>query len=178
MRSTLALTLTLAAAAASAAPAGVRSLFLNGIDISSARSQDLKNVDVHINDAGDVFIIAPHYQVNEEDTYIPLSKYVQDLNQTAHKAPQGLGDEAKVGGAQRPDAFVPAKEGELVSPPAATGQVMPEHARPVPATDKPAAGGEKAAPVNAPAGDPAATESGEVPKAADPAPVETSGEKG
>src|SRR5690606_10690339 len=60
--------------------------FLNGTDISSARSQELKNVNVVINERGDVFIIAPHYQVNEEDTYIPLSKYVQGLNAPVHSS--------------------------------------------------------------------------------------------
>ena len=76
--------------AAAAATVGSRSIFLNGVDISSAKSQDLKHVDIHISESGDLFIIAPHYQVNEEDTYVPLSKYVQGLNQPAHKAPQAI----------------------------------------------------------------------------------------
>lgn len=76
--------------AAAAATVGSRSIFLNGVDISSAKSQDLKHVDIHISENGDLFIIAPHYQVNEEDTYVPLSKYVQGLNQPAHKAPQAI----------------------------------------------------------------------------------------
>ena len=59
-----------------------RSIFLNGTDISSARGQELKNVSIHINENGDVFIMAPHYQVNEEDSYVPLSKYVQGNKQT------------------------------------------------------------------------------------------------
>ena len=44
MRTGLAVTLTffVAAATLQAAPAGVRSLFLNGVDISSARGQDLR----------------------------------------------------------------------------------------------------------------------------------------
>lgn len=78
-------------------PAAVRSIFLNGIDVSSARNQDLKNVDVVINEHGDVFIAAPHYQVNEEDTYLPLSKYVQSLNAPAHKPMQKAGEAGKVG---------------------------------------------------------------------------------
>lgn len=69
--------------------ASARSLFLNGTDISSARSQELKNVNIVINENGDIFIIAPHYQVNEEDTYIPLSKYVQGAGTPSHKASQG-----------------------------------------------------------------------------------------
>ena len=62
-----------------ASPAGVRSVYLNGVDISSAKSQDLHNVDIHINEAGEIFIIAPHYQVNEEDTFVPLAKYVRAM---------------------------------------------------------------------------------------------------
>jgi hypothetical protein len=69
---------------------GVKSIFLNGIDISSARNQELKNVDVLINEQGDIFLLAPHYQVNEEDTYVPLSKYAQGLGPIAHKPPQPM----------------------------------------------------------------------------------------
>jgi hypothetical protein len=80
--------LGVAGASLTAAPAGVRNLYLNGVDISSAKSQELKNVDVTINERGDIFIIAPHYQVHEEDSYVPLSKYVQNMSAPQHKAPQ------------------------------------------------------------------------------------------
>ena len=63
----------------------VRNIYLNGVDISSARSQELKNVDLVINEKGDLFIVAPHYQVNEEDTYVPLSKYAQGMNAPKHQ---------------------------------------------------------------------------------------------
>lgn len=82
------LTATLAGGAPT--PSGTRSIFMNGTDISSSRSQDLKNVDIHINENGDIFIVAPHYQVVEEDSYIPLSKFVQGINTPAHKAPQPI----------------------------------------------------------------------------------------
>lgn len=67
--------------------AQARSVYLNGTDISSARGQELKNVTIHINEKGDIFVIAPHYQVNEEDAYVPLSKFVQGLNTPRHKKP-------------------------------------------------------------------------------------------
>ncbi len=70
---------------------GVKNLFLNGVDISSARSQELKNVDVIINEQGDIFLVAPHYQVNEEDTYIPLSKFAKGLGPLVHKPMQMMG---------------------------------------------------------------------------------------
>lgn len=73
-----------------------RSIFLNGIDVSSARNQTLKNVQIKINENGDVFMIAPHYQVNEEETYTPLSRYVQGAG-TSTGANTGMGTPAHVG---------------------------------------------------------------------------------
>jgi hypothetical protein len=97
---------------------GVRSIFLNGVDISAARSQELKNVDVRINESGDVFIVAPHYQVNEEDTYVPLSKYAEGLKLPKHKAPQAVGETLNVGpGTPIATSPIP-KAGEPMSPPA------------------------------------------------------------
>jgi hypothetical protein len=83
-----------------AGPSGVKSVFLNGVDISSARSQELKNVDVIINEQGDIFLLAPHYQVNEEDTYVPLSKYAQGLGPISHKPPKAVRGPAKKDGSQ------------------------------------------------------------------------------
>lgn len=57
------------------APAAfARNIFLNGVDVSSSRSQELRNVQVRINEKGDIFISAPHYQVTEEDFFTPLSR--------------------------------------------------------------------------------------------------------
>src|ERR1700733_2191360 len=53
--------------------AGYGSMYLNGIDISSALNQDMKSVDVHIDERGNIFITAPHYYVNEAESFIPLS---------------------------------------------------------------------------------------------------------
>ncbi len=49
-------------------------IFLNGVDISSARNQNLKNVNVSISEDGTVFIEAPHYQVREDDIFSSLGK--------------------------------------------------------------------------------------------------------
>ncbi|MCX6104523.1 MAG: hypothetical protein NTY08_01655 [Proteobacteria bacterium] len=73
-----------------ASTTGLRNIFLNGIDISSAKSQDLKHVDVHISESGDIFLVAPHYQVNEEDSFVPLSRYVQGLSQPTHQPAQKM----------------------------------------------------------------------------------------
>jgi hypothetical protein len=104
-----------------------RSIFLNGVDISSARNQELHNVDLQINENGDLFIVAPHYQVNEEDSYVPLSKYVQGLSLPEHKAPKNGAAAVQVGTAKKLEKaetfpLVP-KAGEPVSPPAKSGGV-------------------------------------------------------
>ena len=62
-----------------------RNLYLNGIDISSARHQNLENVQVKIDGQGNIYISAPHYQVNEENTYIPLSRWDRRINGPEHK---------------------------------------------------------------------------------------------
>ena len=67
-----------------------RSVYLNGFDISSAYSQDLKNVNIHINERGDIFISAPHYTVNVEDSYMPLSRYHQQKESLSHKDPKKI----------------------------------------------------------------------------------------
>ena len=87
-----------------ASTTGLRNVFLNGIDISSAKSQDLKHVDVHISESGDIFLVAPHYQVNEEDSFVPLSRYVQGLSQPTHQPAQKM--ESKVQAQPGPGAPV------------------------------------------------------------------------
>ena len=44
-----------------------RSIYLNGVDVSSARNQFLKNVNLRIDENGNIYIEAPHYQINEEN---------------------------------------------------------------------------------------------------------------
>jgi hypothetical protein len=68
-----------------------RSIYLNGIDISSARNQKLKKVDIHVDENGNVFITAPHYDVLEEGSYVPLSKWSRGNNtEKLHKAPKAI----------------------------------------------------------------------------------------
>lgn len=54
---------------------GQRSVFMNGVDISSSRGEDLRNVHLRIDEHGNIFITAPHYQVTESETFTPLSSY-------------------------------------------------------------------------------------------------------
>lgn len=81
-----------------ASDALARNIFLNGIDISNVQSQDLEDVNIHINEKGDLFIIAPHYNVNEENTYVPLSQHKakqtkKSHSPIAHKPPRQIGGE-------------------------------------------------------------------------------------
>lgn len=50
-----------------------RRIYLNGVDISGAKHQDLSDVNISIDGQGHIFIEAPHYEVIEESQYIPLS---------------------------------------------------------------------------------------------------------
>lgn len=127
-----------AAAVALTGGTAVRSIYLNGTDISSARSQELKGVDVVINEKGDVFIVAPHYQVNEEDTYVPLSKFVQGMGGPKHQPMQ----QAKpVPAAPLAVKAMPTEEVPPAAPvqPATTDGLVPKAGTPVPTT---AEGGE------------------------------------
>ncbi|MFW7381654.1 MAG: hypothetical protein ACOH5I_22795 [Oligoflexus sp.] len=65
-----------------------RRIFLNGVDISSAKHQLLKQVDIKIDGQGHLYIEAPHYDVTEESTYIPLSSLAtESASRPRHKTP-------------------------------------------------------------------------------------------
>ncbi len=105
-----------------AGPPGLRMVYLNGVDISTARGQQLKKVDVQISENGDIYIVAPHYQVHEEDSYVPLSQYTQGVNAPSHLAPASSQALTPVT-AQNLGASSPPltpKPGEPLSPPAAS----------------------------------------------------------
>ena len=68
-------------------PAYSRSIFVNGIDVSSIKNQTLKKVDVYVDEHGNIYIQAPHYQVTEESSFIPLSKYYQNSKTTIEHKP-------------------------------------------------------------------------------------------
>ena len=66
-----------------------RSIYMNGVDISSARNQDLRNVHIKISENGDLYISAPQYQVTEEETFLPLSTRVKQAI-PEHKPAQAM----------------------------------------------------------------------------------------
>ena len=49
-----------------------RMIYLNGKNVSSVREQTLENVNVRIDAQGNVYISAPHYEVQESTHYRPL----------------------------------------------------------------------------------------------------------
>lgn len=112
--------LGLAGAQLQAAPAGVRTVYLNGIDISAAKSQELKNVDISINERGDIFIIAPHYQVHEEDSFVPLSKFVRSMHAPQHKEPQAINKLPAADDKLEPASALPVDNTEENTSPPAT----------------------------------------------------------
>jgi hypothetical protein len=138
-----------AATLAMTSGAFARNVYLNGVDISNAQSQELIGVNVQINEKGDVFIIAPHYQVNEEDTYMPLSsaKPVQNSAPPKHQKPRELN--GKTEGVIPPAPEIPPGEtppAAISARPEADGDMSPasleipgEVAR-APATGTPATG--------------------------------------
>ncbi len=103
------------AAAATAPAAFARNIFLNGVDVSSSRSQELRNVQVRINEKGDIFISAPHYQVTEEDFFTPLSRLA-----TPPQASQNSGSPELAVAPASPVAPAPAAGNAQASPTAAT----------------------------------------------------------
>lgn len=68
----------------------LRRIYLNGVDISSATHQQLENVHIRIDGQGNIFIEAPHYEVSEENTYLPLSSLQSDATRLQHQGMQAL----------------------------------------------------------------------------------------
>ena len=70
------------------APAALaRNIYLNGVDISSAKHQLLEGVVVKIDGRGNIYIEAPNYEVSEETTLIPLSKWKTPMGKPTHQKP-------------------------------------------------------------------------------------------
>ncbi len=69
-----------------------REIFLNGSNISGSRNQTLKNVTLKIDGEGNIYIEAPHYQVNQENTFIPLSRWQKPKASPQHNTPGKIPD--------------------------------------------------------------------------------------
>lgn len=104
--------LTLAATPGLAAKSTGRSVYLNGIDISSAKNQALSQVNVRIDAQGNIYIEAPQYEVQQETSFVPLGRSSPSNNGTPeHKPPGPLPSKVEV----------PAKQEE-----AETGELPPQ----------------------------------------------------
>ena len=84
-----------------------RSIFLNGVDISGSQNQELKKVDIMINEKGDIYITAPQYEVYEEDHYLPLSSYLRNESKPEHSALQQLRHNKDLGSEQKKSGSLP-----------------------------------------------------------------------
>jgi hypothetical protein len=100
-----------------------RSVYFNGVDISSSRNQDLRNVQVKIAENGDVYIVGPQYQVTEEETFMPLSSYTTRTPAPVHRPPQELNGPNSPRSAKtspdvpsEPNASAPAAPAQPASP--------------------------------------------------------------
>ena len=131
-----------------------RSIYMNGVDISSARNQDLRNVHIKISDNGDLYITAPQYQVTEEETFLPLSTRVKP-SLPEHKAPQSMSGQT----AAKPAKSSPEKTAAANLPDAPANASAPQAAG-----DAPKSAGTESAPQSAPATPSAAVESQDVTK--------------
>ncbi len=83
--------------------AQTRSVFLNGIDISSTKNQSMQQVNVSIDSQGNIYIEGPQYEAQQETTFVPLGR--QGINAARipqHRAPGPL-----------PTAQFPAAQAEL-----------------------------------------------------------------
>lgn len=132
-----------------------RSIFLNGIDISSAKNQVMSGVTVRIDSRGSIYIEAPQYEVQQESTFLPLSRQTPPHPQIpVHRAPgslpntvtpedpkQGLalpvdsGDTMGQAEAEKPkpiqaESALLEKEGTRINPNAAAGEAIPQPAIP------------------------------------------------
>jgi hypothetical protein len=80
-----------------------RILLLNGVDISAVRGETLENVTVTIDAAGNVEMVAPHYEVGADTSFHPLLPTELPRLPKERRAPLGMpegryrkeGDQAK-----------------------------------------------------------------------------------
>ena len=107
-----------------------RSVFMNGIDISSSRNQDLRNVHVKISENGDIFIAGPQYQVTEEETFMPLSSYTGKSQPPAHRPPQDMSSSAPKTAKSIPETTNSEKPASTPSPATPQTPILNQPAQP------------------------------------------------
>lgn len=100
-----------------------RNIYVNGVDITSANNQEMRKVDVRIDERGDIHISAPHYVVHEQESYHPLSsqtmKSKPETTRPMHKtmAPLTTGRQSAVEQAPTSQEDAPASPGKPASSP-------------------------------------------------------------
>lgn len=129
--------------------AWARNIYLNGVDISSARHQSMENVNLRIDGNGNVFVEANQYQVNEESTFTPLSKWRSEANAIQHQELQGQKMDPKAGAGQPVEKVKTQDLPKLNTPAAAAAAPTPT---PVAPAGQPRANDATTPPTPPPAG--------------------------
>ena len=73
-----------------------RSIFVNGVDITGAVDQTLREVTVYIDKNGDVLITAPQYRVLAKESVKPLGKKPERRPLPKHRSPEKMSASGKV----------------------------------------------------------------------------------
>lgn len=90
-----------------------RSIYLNGVNVSTIREESLENVKVEIDRNGNILITAPHYEVTQDSSYHPLLQSELPKFPREQIKPEGMpsGTYSKKSGQK-----VPAEEPEQSEP--------------------------------------------------------------
>ena len=73
-----------------------RSIFVNGVDITGAVEQTLREVTVYIDKNGDVLITAPQYRVLAKESVKPLGGKPERRRLPKHRSPEKMSVSGKV----------------------------------------------------------------------------------
>ena len=73
-----------------------RSIFVNGVDITGAVEQTLREVTVYIDKNGDVLITAPQYRVLAKESVKPLGEKPERRRLPKHRSPEKMSVSGKV----------------------------------------------------------------------------------
>lgn len=111
-----------------------RRVFLNGIEISGATGQLLKDVDVNISSEGDIFITGEHYKVFHEERYVPIRNVREASGGISHQKPrQFVPSQAGKQELWKNQVVDTQRESAEEGPDAPAGELTPETQVPMPA---------------------------------------------
>ncbi len=94
-----------------------RSVYLNGVDISSAKNQALQQVNLRIDAQGNIYIEAPHYDIQRETSFLPLGRQLPGQpRHLDHKPPAALNHNSNspTSGETKPNLASPSETGDTL----------------------------------------------------------------